>query len=118
MPTIKTSVDAPTYKKLVRDRKAAGLPSVSALFLQRCGVLTDAGIATEIVRRAMNLATTKPSGFKFKLSDLFSTSQWDAFPKGARLRAGRMFYEKVGSARDGIRASHKSSSNHQLYVVA
>jgi len=118
MPLIKTRVDSAAYAKLVRERQAEGLPSVSALFLKRSGVLTDEGIASEIVRRAMTKAKAKSSGYEFKLSDLFPVRQWKEFPKGARLRAGRMFHGKVAAARDGIRPTGKSGSNHQLYIVA
>jgi hypothetical protein len=118
MPTIKTNVDDATYKTLVSKRKAAGLPSVSALFLLKCGVLTDQAEAGEITRRALSSAKKKANGPEFRLRDLFRKNDWDSFSKGARLRAGKMFHEKVAAAVDGIRATRKSSTNHQYYRCA
>jgi hypothetical protein len=118
MPMIKTNVDDDTYALLVRKRKKAGLPSVSALFLKECGVLSDAKEAGEIVRRALKTAKGKDSGFEFRLRDLFAKNNWNAFSKGARLRAGRMFHDEIAAAIHGIRTGRKSASNHQFYVVA
>lgn len=118
MPVIKTTVDEETYAELVRKRKRAGLPSVSALFLKSSGVLTDQHEANEIVTRALKLAKKQESGFEFRLRDLFDDDQWERFSKGARIRAGRMFYDKISAATHGIRAEGKGWSGHQLYVVA
>jgi hypothetical protein len=117
MPVIKTIIDQRTYDRLVHLRKQEGMPSVSALFLNRCDLLTDAGQASEIVRRAVKLAKAKPRGTEFRLCDLFA-SHWEEFGKGARLRAGKLFYGKIAAAKDGIRPSRKSASNHQMYLVA
>jgi hypothetical protein len=118
MPTIKTKVDDATYQELVRQRKAGGLPSVSALFLSKCGVLNDQKEAMEIVRRALAAAKKKSSGSQFQLRELFGQPQWTKFSKGARLRAGKMFYTEIGSAVHGIRPGGKSPSNHQIYISA
>jgi hypothetical protein len=118
MPTVKTKLDEASYARLVTLRRREGLPSVSALFLYKCGVLTDQMEAGEIVRRALRMAKQKPSGTRFRLRDLFVTRDWEAFSKGARLRAGKMFYDEIGSAVHGVRAERKSSANHQLYVTA
>jgi hypothetical protein len=115
MPTIKTHVDESTYQKLVKMRRAAGLPSVSALFLDKCEVLTDAKEAGEIVRQALRRAKKKNGGSQFRLRDLFKN--WQQFSKGARLRAGRLFFEKVSAAVDGIRPVRKSPSGQQIYAV-
>ncbi|SDA25337.1 DUF1413 domain-containing protein [Sphingomonas sp. NFR15] len=116
MKMIKTIVDEQTYASLASKRKAEGLPSISALFLKKCGVLDDEREAGEIKRRALRLALKKPAGVPFRLQELFPPARWDAFSKGARLRAGKMFKAEVDAAVDGIRAIHKSSSNHQYYV--
>jgi len=118
MPIIKTRVDGASYAKLLKLRRAAGLPSISALFLDRCDLLNDEKEAREIVRQALNRAKRRPPGEEFRLRDLFSEPLWQKFPKGARLRAGRMFHEKIGAAVDGIRIGRKSSSGHQFYKVA
>jgi Domain of unknown function (DUF1413) len=118
MPTIKTKVDDETYAFLVRLRKKERVPSVSALFLKRCGVLTDAKEGSEIVKRGLRIAKGRESGYEFRLRDLFPPHQWATWSKGARLRAGRMFHEEVGAAIHGIRTSRKSASNHQYYMVA
>jgi hypothetical protein len=118
MPVVKTRLDDTSYQKLVRMRKEAGLPSVSALFLQKCGLLTDEREAREIVRRALTRAKRKPSGAEFSLRDLFPKANWEDFSKGARLRAGKMFISEIGLAVHGIRAGRKSSANLQYYVVA
>ncbi len=118
MPMIKTIVDEGTYKRLVRDRKAAGLPSVSALFLKKCGVLDEETEAAEIVRSALKTAKRKSSGCQFRLRDLFPRERWESFSRGARLRAGRMFNAEMAAAVDGIRIGPKTASNHQTYVVA
>jgi hypothetical protein len=118
MPTIKTLIDDDIYAQLVRERKKAGVPSISALFLKKCGVLTEANEAGEIVRRAFRRAKTKGRGFEFRLRDAFTPRDWENFSKGARLRAGRLFQEQIGTAVHGIRASRKSSSGHQFYIVA
>lgn len=118
MPMIKTQVDDATYALLVKKRRKAGLPSVSALFLKECNVLTDSSEAGEIVRKALKVAKGKDKGFEFRLRDLFKTPEWERFSKGARLRAGRLFFEEISAATHGIRASRKSASNQQMYVVA
>jgi hypothetical protein len=118
MTLIKTMVDEATYKKLVKLRKKEGVPSVSALFLKRCDLLTDDKEADEIVKKALRAAKKRESGDEFRLRDLFPAEQWSAWTKGARLRAGRMFQDQIGTATYGIRASHRSGSNHQFYVVS
>lgn len=116
--TIKTIVDQGTYASLVKKRIQAGLPSVSALFLKNSGELDDAKEAGEIVRQAKRAVAKMAVGEEFKLQDLFPSDRWATFSKGARLRAGRMFKAEVDGANVGIRAIHKSSSNHQHYVKA
>lgn len=118
MTTVKTTLDEATYKLLVAMRKKAGLPSVSALFLKKCGVLDDHAEAAEIARRALSAAKRKPRGTEYRLRDLFPRTSWEKFSKGARLRAGRMFFEEVASAAHGVRATRKSSTNHQFYETA
>src|SRR3712207_682094 len=102
MKIIKTMVDDDVYAKLASDRRAAGLPSVSALFLKKCGVLSDRDEAREIVKVAFQRTLKKKSGYQFRLRELFPDSQWEKFNKGARLRAGRLFYERVAEATHGI----------------
>ena len=116
MPLIKTVVDDDTYESLTRKRKTEGMPSISALFLKRCDELTDEKEAEEIVRQALRQAAKREPEERFKLQDLFPPKRWEAFKKGARLRAGRMFKAEVDAARHGLRAVAKSSSNHQYYV--
>lgn len=118
MPIIKTMLDDEAYASLARMRKREGVPSISALFLKRCGILTDDKEASEIMRRALRIARGKPSGFEFRLRDLFPTAQWERWSKGARLRAGRMFFEEIATAIHGIRHARKSSSNHHFYIVS
>jgi hypothetical protein len=118
MPMVKTMLDDEAYASLVIMRKREGVPSVSALFLKRCGMLTDDKQAGEIVKRALKIAKGKQSGFEFRLRDLFPAAQWELWSKGSRLRAGRMFFEEIATAVHGIRQARKSSSNHQYYVVA
>jgi hypothetical protein len=115
---IKTTVDDDTYASLVRKRKKAGVPSVSALFLKQCGELTETKEASEIVKRALRIAKGKEGGYEFRLRDLFPARQWGKWTKGARLRAGRMFNAEIGTAIHGIRTNHKSASNHQCYIIA
>ncbi len=119
MPTIKTTVDDATYATLVDLRKRKGVPSVSALFLSQCGVLTDQKEATEIVRRAIASAKKKTSGprSQYKLQDLFPKTQWTAFSKPARIIAGKMFKAKIEAENLGIQILDKSSSNHQYYTT-
>jgi hypothetical protein len=116
MVTIKTQVDDNTYRQLVADRKAAGLPSVSALLLKNSNALDEAGEAREIVRKAKYRAGRLRPDDKFRLKDLFKPNQWEGFSKGARLRAGRLFYEMVSAAKDGILPGPKSGSGHQTYL--
>jgi hypothetical protein len=116
MPTIRTTVDHTTYGKLVAARKVAGLPSVSALFLSTCDLLDDSLEAAEIVRQAKRLAMKEPDNERFRLRDLFKPTAWDGYSKGARLRAGRLFYDEMAAARDGIRPDQKSASGHQYYI--
>jgi Domain of unknown function (DUF1413) len=118
MKLIKTVIDDETYAILVRKRKKEGVPSVSALFLKQCGVLTDEKGASEIVKRALRIAKGRESGFEFRLRDLFPAKQWGSWPKGTRLRAGRLFHEEIAAAIHGVRASRKSGSGHQRYMVA
>jgi hypothetical protein len=118
MPVVRTVLDDKAYASLVKLRRREGVPSVSALFLKRCGILTDDKEAGEIVRRALKIAKRKGSGFEFRLRDLFPSAQWEQWSKGSRLRAGRMFFEEIATAVHGIRSARKSSSNHQYYVIA
>ena len=97
MKIIKTKVDDETYADLVEQRKEAGLPSVSALFLENCGVSDDSKVAAEIVRRAFAAAKKKAPGSEFLLSGLFR-KEWKGFSKGARLSAGRLFSSEVSTA--------------------
>jgi hypothetical protein len=117
MPTIKTTVDDGIYADLVALRKAEGLPSVSALFLHKCGVLTDQKEAAEIVKRAITLAAKRSGKPKYKLKDLFPKPQWELFSKSSRLLAGKMFNAKISASNIGIVALAKSSSNHQFYLT-
>lgn len=116
MPTVRTTIDEATYRKLVADRKAAGLPSVSALFLSNCGVLDDNMAAYEIVRKAKMRAAKKADNERFRLRDLFQKDEWNKYKKGARLRAGRLFFDEMAAAVDGVRPEKKSSSGHQYYI--
>jgi hypothetical protein len=99
----------------VAKRKAAGLPSVSALFLQKCGELTDHVEAAEIVTKAVTRATKKAKGTAFLLRNLFKDAEWDSFSKTARLSASRTFKAKVDTATIGVIAAEKASANHQIY---
>lgn len=59
----------------------------------------------------------KPDNERFRLrDDLFKPAAWDSYSKGARLRAGRLFYDEMAAARDGIRPDQKSGSGHQYYI--
>lgn len=117
MRTVKVRLEDDNYAKLVQLRRRKGLPTVAALFLERCGILDDQQTAAEIVRRARQRAKDRPDGDAYLLSDLFKKREWTKFPKGARLRAGKMFNEVVCLATDGIRAAHKTSSGHQVYIT-
>jgi len=116
MPTIKTIVDDETYARLTRQRRAAGLVSISALFLTNCGELSYKNEAPMIVRIAMSRALQREIGAEFTLSKLFQASEWKSFDKIARLRSGRMFKAEVDAAGLGIRAHRISSGNHQMYL--
>ncbi len=115
MPTIKTTVDDAVYADLVAQRKAEGLPSVSALFLKKCDALTDQKEAAEIVKRAVSQATKRAGKPQYKLKELFPKLHWEKFSKPSRLLAGKMFNAKVNGTYIGIVALQKSSSNHQFY---
>lgn len=115
MPVIKVTVDDATYKRLVRKRKRKRLPSVSALFLSETGELSDELTAQEIVRKVLVAVERESVGFEFRLKDLFDAAIWEEFSKGARIRAGKLFSERVAAAQDGIIATRRSSANHQYY---
>lgn len=115
MKTIKTEVADETYILLVRKRRSEGLPSVSALFLKKCGVLTDDDEAREIVEAARKRIAKLEKGTQFRLRELFRDKRWEGFSKGARLRAGRLFYEYAAESRHGIFVLPKTSANHQRY---
>ncbi len=115
MPTVKTTIDDDKYAKLVRMRKMAGVPSVSALFLQKVGMLDEKEEASDITRLALRSAKRKPAKSEYLLRDLFLKQRWEQFSKGARLRAGKMFNAEVASAVHGIRATRKAASGHQYY---
>ena len=117
MKTVKVRVELPVYEQLVAMRRAEGMPSVPALLLKQCGLLSEEVVATEIVRRALARAKERVGEPAYRLSDLFGKAIWRRFPKGARLLAGKMFAERVASAVEGIRTSGKTSSGHQLYVT-
>jgi len=115
MKTVKVSVDDATYLRLVADRKAAGLPSVAALLLQKAGALSEDAEAAEITRQAIRRAKSREG--EFSLKQLFPETRWKGFTKSARLRAGRKFYNRVASATDGIAIGGKGASGHQMYFV-
>lgn len=116
MVVIKTIVDKETYARLANKRRAAGLVSISALFLKQCGEAGDKNDAHTIVRRALSRALNKEEGQEFTLPRLFLPAEWQGFDKTARLRSGRMFKAEVNTARFGIRPLRLSSANHQVYV--
>jgi hypothetical protein len=118
MPLVKVRVDDKTYSRLVKMRIKAGLPSVPALLLDRCGLLTDDKEAQEIVRQAKRRALQKPSGTRFLVRDLFKDHVWNQFSKGARIKAGKRFHQDAARAVDGIRIDKKSGSGHQYYEIA
>lgn len=118
MPMVKVNMDTQTYGVLVAARKKEGLPNVASLLLKKAGVLDDELLSAQIVRRALVRAKRKPSGARFKLRDLFPRSEWEAYPKSARITAGAMFLDEVNTAVHGVRADGKSTSNHQYYVCA
>jgi hypothetical protein len=118
MKTIKVPVTDSQYQLLVTQRKAAGLPSVSALLLKNSNILSDEDEAREIVNVAFRRACTKSSGEQFTLRELFQSDLWEKFGKSARLRAGRQFFGLVSAATHGIRTLPKTSSNHQRYEKA
>lgn len=116
MVVIKTVVDKETYARLADRRRAAGLVSISALFLKQCGEPGDRNDEHTIVRRALSRAIKKEEGEEFTLPRLFRQAEWQAFDKTARLRSGRMFKAEVNTTRFGIRPLRLSSANHQVYV--
>ena len=113
MKTVKTPMSDETYATLVDMRKAEGVPSIAALFLKKCGLLDDDQEADEIVTKAGRKAQKLESGTVFTLKSLFPPEQWEMFSKGARLRAGKRFYDHILAK--GFRDAKKTSSNHQLY---
>lgn len=115
MPTVKVDFDDETYQRLVVERKSEGLPSVQALLLKRAGALTEDAEADEIIRQAVRKAKRREG--EFSLKQLFLAASWDRFSKGARLRAGRRFYNRVAAATDGIAIGRKGPSGHQMYFV-
>lgn len=116
MAIIKTVVDKDTYARLVSKRRAAGLVSISALFLKQCGEPGDKNEAHTIVRRALLRAVKMEEGAEFTLPKLFRPAEWRRFDKAARLRSGRMFKAEVNTKRFEIRPLRLSSDNHQVYV--
>lgn len=116
MPVIKTIVDEETYARLAEKRRAAGLVSISALFLKHCGELTDEHEARTIVRLALSRAAKKEVGEEFTLPKLFQPVEWQKFDKSARLRSGRIFKAEVDASRYDIKALRLSSGNHLVYV--
>ena len=106
MPTIKTKVDAKTYRRLVKMRKAAGLPSVSALFLDKCDQLTDDGAAAEIVRIALDRAKEKSDDDQYRLRDLFSKKSWETILRRARVFAPEGCFTKKLPRRSTAFAPH------------
>jgi hypothetical protein len=118
MPLIKIAVDDLTYAVLAKRRRAAGQPSIAAYLLSLSGLLTGDAEANAIADRALKLAKAKKPGAKFRLRDLFVEAEWDSFSRGARVRGGKLFYEKIGAAVDGIRPHSKSASNQQIYIKA
>jgi hypothetical protein len=116
MVVIKTIVDKETYARLANKRRAAGLVSISALFLKQCGERGDKNDAHTIVRHALSRAVNKSLGEEFTLPKLFLLAEWQGFDKTARLRSGRMFKAEVNTKRFGIRPLRLSSASHQIYV--
>lgn len=115
MKTVKTPMSEQTYAKLVVMRRAEGVPSIAALFLKKCGVLDDEQTADEIVTKAVQKASRQPAGEVFTLKSLFGPEEWESFAKGARLKAGKRFYDRI-TARPGFEDSGKTTSNHQRYT--
>lgn len=116
MPVIKVHLDDAAYRRLVKRRRAEGMPSVSALLLNSVGELDNDKVAAEIVRRAKIKALNRDKGTRFRLRELFPSEQWEKFPTSARLKAGRLFYAQMSAAVDGIMPDAKSSAGHQYYI--
>lgn len=114
--TIRVRVTDEKYKRLVKKRKEAGQPTISALLLHGVDELDDDTAASEIAQRALARAQAKASGSEYLLRDLFDN--WESYDLSVRRAAGKKFIAEVQSAVYGIREGRKSSAGHQYYVTA
>jgi hypothetical protein len=113
--TVKIPLSEAEYASLLAMKKVHGVPSIPALLKKLAGLYTESAEATAIVDTAMRKAKRKPLNEEFRLKDLFLPSRWESFGKIPRLRAGKLFRDRVTLAVDGIVATRKNSTNHQFY---
>lgn len=104
------------FGQLTSEARKRKLPGIASLLLSNSQVLTDEAAGADIAKKAARNASKRPDGEKFKLKELFNPTEWEDFPKGARVYAGRIFYNEVTNGKvANISDAGKSTSNHQFY---
>lgn len=69
------------------------------------------------LERAIAKIATMPSGKEFEIRNLFYEVDWEALPKGDRIRFGKFFKNEVSDGRvTGIRYKEKNKNNHAKYI--
>jgi Domain of unknown function (DUF1413) len=68
-----------------------------------------------ITHKALHALDAQPAGREFKLKDLFSEEEWQAFPRGSRQAAGKKFKQAVLRNAE-LQGKGPDSANHQHYA--
>jgi Domain of unknown function (DUF1413) len=117
MKTVRVTMSDEAFASLSEQAKKAGLPGIASFLLKKAGALTDDAEAADMKKKAILKASRQRPGATFRLKDLFSEDSWAAYSKGARIRAGRQFYDAIKvDGIVGIEALQKRSGNHQFYA--
>ncbi|MEB3099369.1 DUF1413 domain-containing protein [Achromobacter sp. D10] len=104
------------FKELSERAKKAKCAGISSYVLQQFGLSTDDSVAADIVKRTGTRSRKLAIGDVFTMRAMFKAGEWDEFPKAARIKAGRMLQEKLGTdSFDHIKYKGNNGANHRQY---
>jgi hypothetical protein len=116
MEIVKMTFSSQEHSKLEDERKQAGLSSIQALIRKRLGFSGNDPDPAEIARRGLAAVSKMAAGKPFGLRTLFDQSEWKAWSKGARIQAGKKFFDLITTGQYGVREIGKDAANLQLYI--
>ena len=70
-----------------------------------------------LLDKAVNETGELIDGEVFLLCDLFKGYEWNRISRNTRLLLGTLFLNKISSENLGVKASEKTSSGQQKYII-